>query len=218
MAAISFTKWWRLWTSLVGFAIITLWVAGTPIFANSLNSFLESRFPPVSIDKLPRADVVILLGGASETRIRHALQIYRAGKAERIVISGGVPPSNPTAIPEAQQMAQRLVELGVPRSALILETGSRNTRENAVNTAAIFKKRGWQSGLLVTSGAHMPRAVAAFRRVGLNVIPAATDIHAGPVRFSRLVDFLPCPEAFASTMSALREMIGLGVYRYRDWA
>ena len=52
----------------------------------------------------------------------------------------GNPPGQ-TGVAEAQRVADFLVEIGAPRSALILETGSRNTRENAVNTAAIFKEQ-----------------------------------------------------------------------------
>ena len=156
----------RIGLVLLGFALVALWIAATPVFANWLNWRLESQFPPVNVEKLPQSDVVILLGGVGldlynpANRIMHALQIYRAGKAPLIVYSGG--------------NADPLVELGVPRSALILETESRNTRENAINTAAIFKAHGWRNGILVTSAAHMPRALAAFQRVGLNVVPAAT--------------------------------------------
>ena len=115
-------------------------------------------------------------------------------------------------------IADLLAELGTPRSALILETKSRNTRENAINTAAIFKDNGWRQGLLVTSGAHMPRALAAFQKVGLDVTPAATDIHAGPGQSVSLIDVLPDAAALARTTSAIKEIIGLCVYRYRGWA
>jgi uncharacterized SAM-binding protein YcdF (DUF218 family) len=110
-----------------------------------------------------------------------------------------------------------LVELGVPRSALILDTKSRNTRENAVNTAAIFKVRGWRSGILVTSAAHMPRALAAFQRVGLSVVPATTGVRAGPTEFDGL-DLQMSNEARRRTTEAIKEILGLLVYRLLGWA
>ena len=85
-------------------------------------------------------------------------------------------------------------------------------------TAAIFKEHGWRNGLLVTSGVHMPRAVAAFRKAGLDVTPAATDVHAGHPRFTSLLDLLPDAGALARTTLAIKEIIGLCVYRYRGWA
>ena len=147
-------------------------------------------------------------------RLMHALRIYRAGKAPLIVISAA-------DAPEAQLNADRLVELGAPRSALILETESQNTRENAVNAAAIFKEHGWRTGLLVTSAAHMPRALAAFQKVGLSLTPAATDIRASPLRslrFVSLLDLLPDAGALNRTMLAIKEMIGLCIYRLLGWA
>jgi uncharacterized SAM-binding protein YcdF (DUF218 family) len=108
--------------------------------------------------------------------------------------------------------------LGVPLSALIPETKSRNTHENAVNTAAIFKAHGWRTGLLVTSGVHMRRALAAFRKVGLAVVPAAPDLSTGPPQVNSLLDLLPDAQALAQTTLAIREMVGLCVYRLCGWA
>jgi uncharacterized SAM-binding protein YcdF (DUF218 family) len=213
----------RVGKMLFCFAVVAFWIAATPVFANWLSWRLESMFPPVSVEMLPQSDVIIVLGGVGGEPIRgaqlpprlmHALRIYNAGKAPLIVISAA-------DAPEAQLNTDRLVEFGAPRSALIQETASRNTRENAVNVAAIFKQHGWRTGLLVTSAAHMPRALAAFQNVGLTLIPAATDAHASPnrsLRFVRLRDLVPDAGAFNSTESAIREMIGLCVYRFRGWA
>jgi uncharacterized SAM-binding protein YcdF (DUF218 family) len=199
---------------LLGIVLVALWVAATPIFANWLNWRLTSQFSRT----LPEGDVVVLLGGWSAGRIVHALWVYRVGRASCILISGGNLPWLTTRIPEAERIAGFLVDLGVPRSALILETKSQTTRENAINTAAIFKEHGWRSGLLVTSGVHMPRALAAFKKVGLDVTPAPADISVGPLRLGSLLDLLPDAEALAWTTSGIKEMIGLYIYRYRGWA
>jgi uncharacterized SAM-binding protein YcdF (DUF218 family) len=216
--ALSFTKWGRLGQLLLGFVLITLWIAATPMFANWLNWWLASPFAQIKTETLPHSDAVILLGGGPDSRAGYALQIYQAGKAPRIVISGGNLPWLRLAVPDAERMADLLVQLGAPRSALILESRSRTTRENAVNTAAIFRAHGWQTGLLVTSGVHMPRALASFRKVGLDVVPAATDVATSPFQVDTLLDILPNAGALAWTTSAIKEIIGLGVYRYRGWA
>jgi uncharacterized SAM-binding protein YcdF (DUF218 family) len=208
--AFFFTSWWRMGSVLLGFALLILWIASTPFFASWLNWRLESEFPPVNVGTLPQSDAVILLGGVGldfknpANRIRYALQVYRAGKAPLIVISGGNP--------------DPLVKLGAPRSILILETESRNTRENAVNTAAIFKAHGWQKGLLVTSAIHMPRALAAFQRVGLNVVPVATGIDARLFQSDGSVGLQMNKEALSKTGAAIKEIIGLLVYRCLGWA
>jgi uncharacterized SAM-binding protein YcdF (DUF218 family) len=195
---------------LLGVAVVIAWIAATPLFANWLDWRLESQFRPVDVPTLPQTDAVILLGGAGldldnpANRIMHALQIYGAGKATFIVYSGGNP--------------DPLAELGVPRAALIVDAESRTTRENAVNTAAIFKARGWRSGILVTSAAHMPRALAAFQRVGLNVVPATTGVQVGPTQFNGHLDLQMDSEALRRTTEAIKEIVGLLVYRFLGWA
>jgi uncharacterized SAM-binding protein YcdF (DUF218 family) len=215
---LSFTNWWRIGRVLFGCALAALWIAATPIFANWLNWRLESQVPSVSLESLPQSDAVILLGGTPVGRIMHALRVYRAGKAPVIVITGGNPPWQKAGVPEALRVADFLIEIGAPRAALILETRSRNTRENAVNTAVIFKEHGWQHGLLITEGVNMPRALAAFRQVGLDVTPAVTGVRAGPLQRHNLLDFLPSVEALSWTTSAIKEIIGLRYYHYRGWA
>jgi uncharacterized SAM-binding protein YcdF (DUF218 family) len=212
--ALCFTGWRRIGQVLLGCVLVALWVAATPIFANWLNWQLASQFP----QRLPQRDVVILLGGWSDGRIIYALQIYRVGKAPRILISGGNLPWLRAKVPEAERIADLLVDLDVPRSAVILETKSLNTRENALNTAAIFKEHGWRNGLLVTSGNHMPRALAAFKKVGVDVTAAPADAPARPLRLDSPLDLLPDAGALAWTTSGIKEMIGLYIYRYRGWA
>jgi uncharacterized SAM-binding protein YcdF (DUF218 family) len=111
-----------------------------------------------------------------------------------------------------------LIEFGVRPDAIFQDDKSRNTRENAVNSAEIVQAHAWRTALLVTSGAHMPRALAAFRRVGFDVIPAATDIKVVYPLYSSLLDFLPDVGALAQTTDAIKEWIGLVVYRARAWA
>lgn len=56
----------------------------------------------------------------------------------------------------------------MPRNAIVAETKSRTTYENAVEARALL---GPGSVLLVTSAGHIPRAVALFRKQGFQVTP-----------------------------------------------
>jgi uncharacterized SAM-binding protein YcdF (DUF218 family) len=208
----------RLGQLLFGFVLVGLWIAATPAFANWLNWCVASEVAEPKLDALPPSDAVIVLGGGDPSRVLRALWIYRAGKTPRIVISAGSLPWSGRAVPEAQQIAALLEDLGTPRAALILDPSSRTTRENAVNSAGIFKENGWRTGLLVTSATHMPRALAAFRKVGLNVIPVAPNISEEGPQIESLLDLLPDAEALAWTTSAIKEIIGLEAYRLRGWA
>ena len=85
-----------------GFAILC--VAASPVTANWLYSRLEQQFPAKPIAELPNVDVIVLLGGVlrlplpprtdfeltgTSSRIRYAAQLYRAGRAPNILVSGG---------------------------------------------------------------------------------------------------------------------------------
>ena len=107
---------------------------------------------------------------------------------------------------------------GVPPNSIIVESNSRNTHENAINTAAIWRERHFRSGLLVTSATHMPRALASFRKAGLDVTPWPADFRAFGYPPGSVFDFLPDAAALEMTTTAIKEWLGLAVYRLRGWA
>jgi uncharacterized SAM-binding protein YcdF (DUF218 family) len=218
--------------AILAAGIAVLWIASTPLFSSWLYDRLEAEYPPVAIKALPVSDVAILLGGAvgrplpprlapdasdAIDRVLHTARLFHAGKAEAILVSGGNLPWQTAPEPEAELIAGLLVELGVPRSAIALEPESRNTRENAVNSAAVVKLNNWRSALLVTSAAHMPRALAAFEKAGVGVTPASTDIRVTYPLFESVLDVLPSAGALALTTDALKELLGMLDYRMRGW-
>jgi uncharacterized SAM-binding protein YcdF (DUF218 family) len=67
----------------------------------------------------------------------------------------------------------------VPNEALLLESRSRTTYENAIYTRELpgmDAKRPW---LLMTSAWHMPRSLATFQKAGWNVTPYPVDFRTG---------------------------------------
>ena len=213
-------------------ALVVLWVAATPAFSAWLAAQLEGRYPPRTVAELPSTDAIVLLGGfvgqASPSpaqpqllnagdRFVEALRLYRANKAPRVVISGGDLPWAQGAAPEAELIADLLMEFEVPRADLVVEGESRNTRENAVNTAQIFAANGWKTGLLVTSAMHMPRALATFQRAGLDLVPAPADIRSRLREQSDPFNFIPNADALQLTTTAMKEIVGGVYYRLRGW-
>ena len=99
--------------------------------------------------------------------MRGRTSIWRAGRAPLIIISGGGARAGRT---EADMMAKAIAGLDVPASALLLETRSLSTRDNAMFTTELAEQRGIRRVLLVTSSLHMPRALLMFRETGLDVV------------------------------------------------
>ena len=157
---------------------------------------------------------------AGSDRVMQAALLWRAGKARTVIVSGGdLPWARSSVSPtEASLVAEILEAYGVPSDSIIVETNSRNTHENAINTAAIWQERHFHSGLLVTSATHMPRALASFRKAGLDVTPWSADLGDQYPLVNSIFDFLPDASALAVTTAMTKEFVGLAVYRLRGWA
>jgi len=213
-------------------ALAVLWTASTPFIAERLYRHMESFYPPVPMVNVPVRRCLVVLGGAlgavlpprvefdmneAVDRIYKAAALYRAGKAPVVIVTGGNQPWSEPKTAEAYLIRDLLIEWGVPADAILLEGSSRNTRENALYSKNIMDSINCDDALLVTSAAHMPRAVAAFRSVGLTVTPVSTDVRA-PVRaIPLLINILPSADALDMTTDAIREWLGQQVYAWQGW-
>lgn len=107
-------------------------------------------------------------------------------------------------------MRRLLLDLGVPAEAILLEESSRNTRQNASESAALLKARGIRRILLVTSATHMDRALGHFREAGLEVTPAPADFQNMGIVDARR--WLPNADALAQSARSLKEWVGQRVW------
>jgi uncharacterized SAM-binding protein YcdF (DUF218 family) len=212
-------------------AVVWVWIWSLPVVSDALRGSLEGRFAYRPVADLPQVEAAVVLGGgidagppewpypnlsAAADRVWHAARVYRAGKVQRLILSGGYQEWLGERRPEVEGMRQLLAELGVPESALVIEGRSRNTRENALYSAELIRAQGIGRVLLVTSALHMPRALGAFRAVGVEAIPAPTDFEtmAQPAHALR---WLPDAESLAASTRALKEYLGWAVYWWRGW-
>ena len=209
-------------------AIAWLYLCSTAVFADFLMGTLEDPYPPRALSVTARADAIVLLGGAirgdvhmgslgdlnqQADRLVHAVALYKAGKAPRLLVTGGGAPGERS---EAEIMRDLLQVMGVPEPAILMEDRSRNTYQNAIYTAAKLEQLGLNKILLVTSAFHMRRSEALFAARGLEIIPAPTDYQRliGPAVVPR---WLPGVSDLWRTTHALHEILGYRVYRYRGW-
>lgn len=237
LVAIGLWKWRRWQTAVLLAAFLLLYLAATPLVAYNLTRSLERRYLPP--DPVPQVDVILVLGGTTETagypqttvglnkaadRLWYAAWLYHQGVAPKLMLSGGKLPG--TVETEAERMAEALRLLGVPDEAMIREGQSLNTYENALYSAPLLAEMEAELVLLVTSAMHMPRSVAIFEKMGIPVIPAPTDFEAldpayaegeGPEAWLYLFTVLPSVNELELTTRALKEVIGIWIYSWRGW-
>ena len=139
--------------------------------------------------------------------------LYRYQKAPVVIAVGGAEIDEP----ESYAIRDLLVDWGVPSTAILIETKSLNTYQNAINVKPILEAHNLNKILLVTSAIHMPRALATFYAAGINVIPSPADFKTFDDDTVYFKAFLPDIDAFRGTLKALNEYLGILAYRHRGW-
>lgn len=241
LMVVALVMWWRRsrWVPFpISLALMVLLLASNNWAAHRLVQSLEwQHLPPKT---LPTADAIVILGGATKSafpprpgvdlseagdRVLYGAQLYREGKAPIVISSGGRIGWRGGGPSESADMAQILKTVGVPSSAILQDPTSLNTHENAVNVKKIMQERGIRRILLVTSAMHMPRSLRIFQRQGIDAIPAPTDFLVSEQEIEEpnsspqaiILSLMPDTERIDRTTRALKEYIGMAVYRLRGW-
>jgi uncharacterized SAM-binding protein YcdF (DUF218 family) len=219
-------------------ALIILAIAGNVQVGNRLIVSLERQYLPLV--EPPQADAIVILGGATRNhepprimpdlsdrgdRLVYGAKLYQEGAAPKIILTGGRIDWYGGDSSEAESMATILELFDIPRDDMILESRSLNTHDNAIFTKEILEQEQFKKILLVTSAAHMPRSLAIFRRAKIDAIPAPADfmvsdrnlIESRYSKQSRILSLIPTAESLDFTTQALREYIGMFIYRLRGW-
>jgi uncharacterized SAM-binding protein YcdF (DUF218 family) len=213
-------------------AFIFFYIFTNPILVNELTLWWEYAPTPISAVK-PHDIGVILTGGVtndnklpkeniflgnSSDRVGQAIELYKNKKISKILISGGsIDVFAKTPKNEADDIAKYLIISGVPSDKIFMETHSKNTKENAVNSSKILKKQFVnQSVLLITSGYHLKRAVGCFQKVGIKVTPYGSSYFSHDRQIIPSY-FFPKEEYLAYSHLLFREMMGYFVYNLMGW-
>jgi len=208
-------------------ALAWLWLSSTAVFADWLLIDLEKNFESPVFASIPKADAIVLLGGAtsglthggdmgnmneSADRIITTLKLFKLGKAPLMIVTGG---ATNGGVSEASLMRDILELMGIPLEAIILEEKAVDTKQNAEFTAKILHDQQVSKILLVTSAYHMRRAKWIFDRTlgsEVEVIPVASD-HQRSIADPILSRWIPSVRDLSRTSFAIKEIIGYWVYR-----
>jgi uncharacterized SAM-binding protein YcdF (DUF218 family) len=197
---------------------VTVAVAATlgPV-ANMLLRPLETRYPAVldASALQPQPQYVAVLGSGyyprvglpvtaaldavGVVRLAEGVRLLRQLRGAQLIVSGGPLRHEPAV---ARGYALAATALGVPADSVILLDTPRDT---AAEIRALHTRVGNAPVLLVTSAAHMPRAMAFSRREGLHAIAAPT----GNLTAGSSWSPLPSGSSLRKSETALHEYEGL---------
>jgi uncharacterized SAM-binding protein YcdF (DUF218 family) len=212
----------RLGRGLIIFGLVALYVLSMPAFSGLLIEKLEGS-QHVSLGGLEPKAIIVLGADGEKTqdplvkaepgplsmqRLTGAAILARATGLP-VLISGGRVASGEPAV--ADLMADTFeTAFGLP--VKWRENESANTCENARLSAAILRKAGIESALVVTHSWHMPRAILSFERAGYPIVPA--PLHGERKGGLTFADFLPHTNAWIRSFYAIHEWTGLIAYHF----
>jgi uncharacterized SAM-binding protein YcdF (DUF218 family) len=120
-----------------------------------------------------QADAIVVLGDNYRSeRTERAAELFRAGWAPRVVVSGRMlrPYSS-----NAEMMQHDLRQDNVPQQAIVVFSHTAlNTRDEITALTQLFRQQGWHKILFVTSSYHSRRTDYICRRV----LPPGTEFRA----------------------------------------
>ena len=135
-------------------------------------------------DDRPNADAIVVLGAAQydgrpspvfRARLDHAVDLFEAGVARYLVVTGGKATGDRTT--EAAAARAFAIARGVPASAILVEDRGRTTLESLRAVAALLRDRELASAIFVSDRTHMLRVLRIARDEGITAhgSPTATS-------------------------------------------
>ena len=182
---------------------------------------------PVELNNKNSYEAGILLGGFSGYDIHHrgffkkesdrfiqATNLYHQGIIKKIIMTGGNGTLSIDEPAESIFVYDQLLKNGIPKEAIVLESNSRNTYENAIFTKRIVDSLQISGPfVLITSATHMPRSEKVFRKAGFNIQPYPCDYLVYNERFQISNTFAPDPSLLVYWKHLLKEMVGTLIYQ-----
>ncbi|MFN5337714.1 MAG: YdcF family protein [Bacteroidota bacterium] len=214
---------------ILGAGIVLLLLFSNPFLSNL--ALLTWEPPYKSFEEIPPSEIGIVLTGVTNLnktapdrtffgrgadRITHALQLYRMGKIQKILITGGQGLNPTNSYSEAELLKRFLIMTGMPEADILIEEKSLNTRENALFTKEFLEKEKiatQQEFILITSAFHIPRAKACFDQVGLKTIPFPVDYYSHDPKYDIPSLIYPSLGSLETWQILIKEFLGLLMYQ-----
>jgi len=144
------------------------------------------------------------MSGMLQDRVDRALQLWRAGKVDRILVSGD---HLQWGYDEPTTMRLALQRGGVPARAIFTDHAGVDTRATMVRARKVFAV---DSAIVVTQGFHMGRALYLARAAGVDAQGVTSDLHpyGAQGRRSGLREVLARTKSVAAQVTGARVLLG----------
>jgi uncharacterized SAM-binding protein YcdF (DUF218 family) len=138
-------------------------------------------------DQTRSVDAIVVMGAAQydgrpspqlAARLDHAADLWSAGVAKLMVVTGGNQPGD--RFTEAEASANYLIERGVPAEAILQESRGRSSYASLDGVATMLHQRGLFRVLLVSDPFHSLRSRLTAQELGL--IAYVSPTRTSPVR------------------------------------
>ena len=178
---------------LVGRALLFTTVTVLALTAISGGLLAYAIYREARVDETAPADAIVVLGAAQlngrpsatlRARLDHALQLYQAGYAPRVMLTGGM--ADGDRFSEAEVGHDYLLNRGVPASAL-LTAGGTTSWESMQQASATLNAQGARRVLLVSDPFHMFRVKQMATDLGLE--PRASPTQTSPIRIGSPLEY-----------------------------
>lgn len=129
-----------------------------------------------------RVEAIVVMGAAQydgvpseqlASRLDHALELWRQGRAPVIAVTGGKKDGD--RFTEAATSRRYLTDRGVPAEAIVAEEQGRSTWESLDTLAPVLRAEGISSVVVVSNGYHLQRSLLTIRELGFRAVGDGTS-------------------------------------------
>jgi uncharacterized SAM-binding protein YcdF (DUF218 family) len=206
---------------LIYISIGLLYIISTPIFSNNFFKLVEGSEYRKPISYIDSAEAIVVLSGMLQInevgdntyvewgdpdRFFGGISLFKAGKAQKLVFTGGKMPWDKTKKTEGEVLNEFAISSGIPSEKIFLTKNVENTADEAVAVKELISPN--KRIILVTSAYHMYRAKRLFENQGFEVIPFKVDYKIGRKKELVIMDFLPDADDLKITELGVKEIIG----------
>jgi len=218
----------RLFKSIAALSVAWFLIISTPLIPGLVLNSLEDRYVPIDVEKLADTDVeyhIIVLGGGhgfddrlpansllslnALGRLNEGIRLHKQLPNSKLVLSGY---SSSGGTTQAEMLQKTALLLGVDKDTILIQTKPANTYQEG----KIYSDKFGSSHplIIVTSAAHMPRAIQVFQHFDIEPIPSPANYrlkgNRKNIRFG-----LPSMRNISNLHAALSEYAAITRERFR---